>query len=43
MKDEDLRREMGENARRSATKYDIDIVSQQWKQLFDELMQKNGL
>ena len=39
MKDEDLRREMGENARRSAAKYDIDIVGQQWKQLFDELME----
>ena len=39
MKDEDLRREMGENARRSAAKYDIDIVGQHWKQLFDELME----
>lgn len=39
MKDEGLRREMGENARRSAAKYDIDIVGQQWKQLFDELME----
>ena len=38
MKDENLRREMGENARRSAAKYDIDIVGQQWKQLFDELV-----
>jgi len=43
MKDENLRREMGENARRSAAKYDIDIVGQQWKQLFDELMQNNGV
>jgi len=39
MKNENLRREMGENARRSAAKYDIDIVGQQWKQLFDELME----
>ena len=39
MKDENLRREMGENARRSVAKYDIDIVGQQWKQLFDELME----
>ena len=38
MKNENLRREMGENARRSAAKYDVDIVGQQWKQLFDELM-----
>ena len=43
MKDENLRREMGENAQRSAAKYDIDIVGQQWKQLFDELMQNNGV
>ena len=43
MKDEELRRKMGENARRSAAKYDIDIVGQQWKQLFDELMEKNGV
>lgn len=39
IKDENLRRKMGENARRSAAKYDIDIVGQQWKQLFDELME----
>jgi glycosyltransferase involved in cell wall biosynthesis len=39
MKDEELRREMGENARRSAEKYDIDKVGPQWKQLFDELME----
>ena len=39
MKDGDLRRKMGENARRSAAKYDIDVVGQQWKHLFDELME----
>lgn len=39
IKDENLRRKMGENARRSAAKYDIDIVGQQWQQLFDELME----
>lgn len=39
MKDENLRREMGENAKCSAAKYDIDIVGQQWQQLFDELME----
>ena len=43
MKNENLRREMCENARHSAAKYDIDIVGQQWKQLFDELMQNNGV
>ena len=39
MKNENIRKEMGENARRSAAKYDIDIVGQQWKQLFDELIE----
>lgn len=43
MKDGDLRRKIGENARRSAAKYDIDIVSKQWKHLFDELIHKNGV
>ena len=43
MKDEELRRKMGENARHSVAKYGIDIVGQQWKQLFDELMEKNGV
>lgn len=43
MRDESLRSEMGENARRSAAKYDIDIIGRQWKQLFDELMQKDGV
>ena len=40
MKDINLRRQMGENARRSAAKYDIDIVGKQWKHLFDDLMKK---
>ena len=41
IKNENLRKEMGENARQSVAKYDIDIVGQQWKHLFDDLMQKN--
>ena len=40
MKDGDLRKQMGEEARKSTAKYDIDTVGSQWKQLFDELMKK---
>ena len=39
MQDETLRKRMGSNARITASKYDIEIIGQQWKQLFDELMQ----
>ena len=39
MRDENLRRQMGENARKTASRYDIDKIGQQWKQLFDELIQ----
>lgn len=38
MRDENLRRLMGEKAQKSAAKYDIDAIGLQWKQLFDELM-----
>ena len=38
MRDENLRRQMGEKAQKSAAKYDIDSIGLQWKQLFDELM-----
>ena len=37
MKDRELRLRMGENAYRTAAKYDIDRIGLQWKQLFDEL------
>ena len=37
MRDETLRKTMGENARRSAVQYDIDKIGIQWQQLFDEL------
>ena len=43
MSDDDLRESMGEKGKQNSQRYDIDIVGQQWKQLFDELMQKNGL
>ena len=38
MRDENLRRQMGEKAQKSAAKYDIDSIGLQWKQLFDGLM-----
>ena len=37
MKDRELRLRMGENAYRTAAKYDIDRIGLQWKQLFEEL------
>lgn len=43
MSDDDLRKSMGEKGKQNSQRYDIDIVGQQWKQLFDELMQKNGV
>ena len=43
MSDDDLRKCMGEKGKQNSQRYDIDIVGQQWKQLFDELMQKNGV
>lgn len=39
MKDVDLRKRMGEDARLSAEKYNIDKIGPKWKHLFDELMQ----
>ena len=43
MSDDDLRESMGEKGKQKSQRYDIDIVGQQWKQLFDELMQNNGV
>lgn len=43
MSDDDLRKSMGEKGKQNSLRYDIDIVGQQWKHLFDELMQKNGV
>ena len=40
MSDDKLRRQMGDNARKAASRYDIDMIGKQWKQLFDELSQK---
>lgn len=38
MRDENLRRLLGEKAQKSAAKYGIDSIGLQWKQLFDALM-----
>jgi glycosyltransferase involved in cell wall biosynthesis len=38
MNDDELRKKMGENAQKSSFRYDIERVSLQWKQLFNELM-----
>lgn len=43
MSDDDLRKSMGEKGKQNSRRYDIGIVGQQWKQLFDELMQNNGV
>ena len=43
MSDDVLRESMGEKGKQNSQRYDIDIVGQQWKQLFDELMQNNGV
>ena len=43
MSDDDLRESMGEKGKQNSQRYDIDIVGQQWKRLFDELMQNNGV
>ena len=39
MSDDDLRKSMGEKGKQNSRRYNIDIVGQQWKQLFDELME----
>lgn len=38
MQNESLRKQMGDNAKKTASQYDIEIIGKQWKQLFDELM-----
>ncbi|SHM19198.1 Glycosyltransferase involved in cell wall bisynthesis [Xylanibacter ruminicola] len=43
MNDADLRKSMGEKGRKKSQCYQIESVGNQWKQLFDELMQKDGI
>lgn len=41
MNDNELRNKMGEKGLRKSQLYQIDSVGRQWKQLFDDIMQKN--
>ena len=43
MNDDNLRKSMGVKGKQKSLQYDIDVVGQQWKHLFDELMQKDGV
>ena len=43
MNDEDLRNTMGKKGQIKAHSYQIDSIGLQWKQLFDELMNKNAV
>lgn len=43
MNDVDLREAMGEKGRKKSQCYQIESVGKQWKLLFDELMQQDGL
>jgi glycosyltransferase involved in cell wall biosynthesis len=40
IEDQNLRIEMGKNAKNSSSKYDLDTIMQQWKSLFEELIKK---
>jgi glycosyltransferase involved in cell wall biosynthesis len=40
IEDESLRIEMGKNAKKSISKYDLETIMQQWKSLFEELIKK---
>lgn len=43
MNDEGLRRSMGEKGHNKSLRYKVDVVGKQWKHLFDELIQENGV
>lgn len=43
MNDESLRIKMGEKGLKKSQLYHIDTIGKQWQQLFDELMQNNGV
>ena len=43
MNEPDLRKRMGENGQKKSQCYQIESVGKQWKQLFDELMQGDGI
>ena len=43
MNNVELRKAMGEKGRRKSQNYQIETIGKQWKQLFDELMQEDGV
>jgi len=43
MNDVDLRKTMGEKGRKKSQDYQIEAIGKQWEQLFDELMNNNGV
>jgi glycosyltransferase involved in cell wall biosynthesis len=40
IEDENLRIQMGQNAKKSVSKYDLDAIMSQWKSLFENLVKK---
>lgn len=38
---EEIRREIGKHARTSAKRFEMESISQQWKELFEQIIQKN--
>lgn len=43
MRNESLRIKMGQKGRSKSQQYDIETIGRQWQQLFDELMQNDGV
>jgi glycosyltransferase involved in cell wall biosynthesis len=40
IEDDIMREQMGHNAKNSVSKYDLETIMQQWKLLFEELIEK---
>lgn len=43
MRDDQLRCQMGENAHNTSKRYSIEDIASQWKELFDNVMSKDGI
>jgi glycosyltransferase involved in cell wall biosynthesis len=43
IEDENLRIQMGKNAKNSVSKYDLETIMQQWKSLFEHLAKNNSI
>lgn len=41
IENEDIRKKMGSNARKNAERFKIELIAEQWKLLFEELMNKS--